>query len=138
MLKPDCTGCPYPNAVTESALFKAIMMEKRKLLCRSQDLPEGSSRGFIVDTCHGREDMFLVCKNGQLFGYRNSCPHTGSPLDWVPDRFLNLDGDLIQCATHDALFRIEDGTCIAGPCVGKVLQPVSVTLCNDEIFLILD
>ena len=109
-----------------------------KPLCSLADLPEGSSRGFSVKTCSGYEDIFLVHKNSQLFAYRNSCPHTGGPLDWVPDQFLNLDGDLIQCATHDALFRIEDGSCIVGPCAGKTLSPVSVEIRNDEIFLVLD
>jgi nitrite reductase/ring-hydroxylating ferredoxin subunit len=109
-----------------------------KPLCSLADLPEGSSRGFSVKTCSGYEDIFLVHKNSQLFAYRNSCPHTGGPLDWVPDQFLDLDGELIQCATHDALFRIEDGACIAGPCAGKALSPVSVGISNDEIFLVLD
>ena len=77
-------------------------------------------------------------KNSRLFAYRNSCPHTGGPLDWLPDQFLDIDGELIQCATHDALFRIEDGRCIAGPCAGKALIPVSVEISNDEVFLLLD
>ena len=109
-----------------------------KPLCSLKDLPEGCSRGFSVNTPSGYEDVFLVHKNSRLYAYRNSCPHTGGPLDWVPDQFLNLDGELIQCATHDALFRIEDGTCIAGPCAGKALSPVSLEISNDEIFLILD
>ena len=109
-----------------------------KLLTGLKDLPEGSSRGFSVNTPSGCEDVFLVHINSRLFAYRNSCPHTGGPLDWVPDQFLNLDGDLIQCATHDALFRIEDGTCIAGPCAGKALSAVPVQIRNDGIFLILD
>ncbi|MGB5727081.1 MAG: Rieske (2Fe-2S) protein [Thiogranum sp.] len=114
-----------------------MVSENIKALCSLKDLPEGSSRGFSVNTPSGYEDVFLVHKNSRLFAYRNSCPHTGGPLDWVPDQFLNLDGELIQCATHDALFRIEDGTCIAGPCAGKALSPVSLEISNDEIFLIL-
>ena len=85
------------------------MAENRIPLCDLKDLPQGCGRGFSVKTCFGYEDIFVVHKQGRLFAYRNSCPHTGGPLDWVPDQFLNLDGDLIQCATHDALFRIEDG-----------------------------
>ena len=44
-----------------------------------------------------------------MIGYVNSCPHLGSPLDWVPNRFLSADGRHVLCATHGALFRIEDG-----------------------------
>ena len=119
-------------------MFLLVVSENIKAPFSLKDLPEGSSRGFSVNTPSGCEDVFLVHKNSRLFAYRNSCPHTGGPLDWVPDQFLNLDGDLIQCATHDALFRIEDGTCISGPCAGKALSPVPVQIRNDGIFLILD
>lgn len=55
-------------------------------------------------------------RDGELFAYRNSCPHTGSPLDWVEHQFLDLDGALIQCATHDARFLIDTRECVFGPC----------------------
>lgn len=56
----------------------------------------------------------------------------------MPDQFLNLDGDLIQCATHDALFRLEDGVCIAGPCAGRSLTRLRVEVCNDDVVVLLD
>ena len=114
------------------------MTETIHRLCSLDELPEGSSRGFSVETGSGCQEVFLVRKNGRVFAYRNRCPHTGGPLDWVPDQFLNLDGDLIQCATHDALFRIEDGSCVAGPCAGMALSPVSVAISDNEILLGLD
>ena len=57
------------------------------------------------------------------------CDHAspaGTPLDWVPDRFMNADGSRLMCHTHGALFRIEDGHCIAGPCAGDALRPLAV------------
>jgi len=107
--------------------------ESLQKVCRLSDLPEGSSRGFTLHYSAACEDIFLVHHQGRITAYRNSCPHTGGPLDWVPDRFLNLDGDLIQCATHDALFRIEDGVCIAGPCAGRALTALQVEIRNDEV-----
>ncbi len=38
--------------------------------------------------------------------------------------FLDMDGALIQCSTHGALFEIESGHCLAGPCQGDRLTPV--------------
>jgi nitrite reductase/ring-hydroxylating ferredoxin subunit len=73
-----------------------------------------------------------------VFGYENSCPHTGGPLDWVPDQFLNLEGNLIQCATHDALFSIEDGLCLKGPCAGQSLHALAVEVDADRVSVILD
>jgi nitrite reductase/ring-hydroxylating ferredoxin subunit len=114
------------------------MSTNRKQLCGLVELPEGGSRGFSVSTANGYLDIFLVHMNGQISAYVNSCPHTGGPLDWVPDQFLNLEGDLIQCATHDALFRIHDGVCVAGPCTGQSLTPVPVAVLDDRVYLLLD
>jgi len=49
------------------------------------------------------------------------CPHRGVPLEWQPDQFLDPSASLIQCATHGALFLIESGECVAGPCAGQFL-----------------
>lgn len=106
-----------------------------RLLCALKDLPEGASRGFSVESSTGYKDIFVVHKGGRLFAYHNRCPHTGAPLDWVPDRFLNLDGDLIQCATHHALFQIEDGLCVAGPCTGESLLPLAVVVEGGQVYL---
>jgi nitrite reductase/ring-hydroxylating ferredoxin subunit len=32
---------------------------------------------------------------------------------------------MIQCATHGALFLIESGECVAGPCAGQSLQALA-------------
>ena len=59
---------------------------------------------------------FLIRFNGNLRAYRNSCPHMGSPLDWLPGRFFSEDGDQLVCHTHDARFNPIDGVRISGPC----------------------
>lgn len=107
-------------------------------LCSLSELPSGGSRGFSLDTPTLRDDIFLVRAQASVYAYRNSCPHTGGPLDWVPDRFLNLDGDLIQCATHDALFRIEDGMCVKGPCAGRSLSAVPVEVSAGTVSVVVE
>lgn len=102
-------------------------------LCRLNDLADPGSRGFTLQTAEGLKDIFVVRRGEAVYAYTNSCPHTGSPLDWQPDQFLNLDRTLIQCATHLALFRIADGHCVAGPCAGHALTPVAVTLKNSWV-----
>jgi nitrite reductase/ring-hydroxylating ferredoxin subunit len=96
------------------------------------------SRGFSVAVPEGVRDIFLVRKGARVFAYRNSCPHTGGPLDWVPDQFLTLAGDLIQCATHDALFSIEDGLCVKGPCAGQSLSALTVHVEGDRVSVVLN
>ena len=97
-------------------------------LCRLAEIEDGAARGFTVDLPDGPQDIFVVRDGSHIHGYVNACPHQGTPLDWTPDQFMTEDGAYIVCATHGALFKIEDGDCIAGPCAGDHLQRVSVTL----------
>jgi nitrite reductase/ring-hydroxylating ferredoxin subunit len=96
------------------------------VVCRLEDIEDPGSKGMTVSIAGQLQDIFVVRQGDSVFGYLNSCPHTGGPLDWTPDRFLDLDGRYIQCAMHAALFRVEDGRCIAGPCNGDRLTPVPV------------
>ena len=105
------------------------------VVCRIEDLPDPGSRGVTVQQDGRLHEVFVVRRGGRVFCYVNRCPHTGSPLDWMPDQFLSLDKLHIQCATHAALFRVEDGLCIAGPCSGDVLQPVTVVVQGGEVIL---
>lgn len=110
-------------------------MRSRARLCRLDEIADPGSRGFSVVIGGHVESIFLIRKGRAVFGYRNRCPHTGSPLDWMPDQFLNLGKDHIQCATHAALFRIEDGLCVAGPCLGDALTALPVAVDRGEIVL---
>ena len=104
-------------------------------LCRLDDIPEPGSRGFRIGNGSETRALFVVRQGGRVFAYENSCPHTGSPLDWVPDRFLDLEKRHILCATHGALFRVDDGFCLAGPCAGKSLKPAAIRIAGDDIVL---
>jgi nitrite reductase/ring-hydroxylating ferredoxin subunit len=48
-------------------------------------------------------------------------------------RFLTRENDLILCGGHGALFRIEDGVCVAGPCPGQSLAPWPVRIEQGDI-----
>ncbi len=107
-----------------------------RVLCRWQDLDDGSSRGFAdVSAEDGGHGVFLVRQGDKVYGYRNRCPHTGAPLEWQTDQFLDFDRSFIQCALHGALFRIRDGYCLRGPCAGQSLDRVSIRVVADEVVL---
>lgn len=99
-----------------------------RVLCRLEEIDDPGSMAVTLTTAAGLQDIFLVRRGSQVFGYLNSCPHTGGPLDWVPGQFLDIDREYIQCATHDALFGIADGVCIAGPCSGDRLTAVPLVI----------
>jgi nitrite reductase/ring-hydroxylating ferredoxin subunit len=64
----------------------------------------------------------------RIFAYRNACPHTGGMLDWDDEGFMSDSGEHILCQTHGALFQIDTGVCLAGPCLGDCLARVAVAL----------
>ncbi len=105
-----------------------------KKLCSLDDFKDVQVLGFDT-TGDGEQDIFVIYRDGQVFAYRNSCPHTGAPLNWMPDQFLASDGALIQCQNHDAYFQIEDGVCVGGPCPGETLQPVNVSIVGRDILI---
>ena len=70
--------------------------------------------------------LFAIRSDNQIHAYWNSCPHLGIPLNWMPDKFLDLDGALIQCSSHGALFQVDSGECIASPCAGDYLKQVQL------------
>lgn len=101
-------------------------------LCALDDIPDGDAIG--VTTAEG--EVVLVRQHREVFAYRNHCPHLGIELNFQPDVFLDLDGRYIQCANHGALFQIEDGLCVYGPCQGQALQPLPIQLHEGVIYLL--
>ena len=105
----------------------------RRVLCRLAEIPDPGSRGFDFREGDALHSVFVVRAGAMLRAYENACPHTSGPLDWVPDQFLTREKDMILCATHGALFRIEDGHCLAGPCIGESLTPLPVSVEGDTV-----
>ena len=102
------------------------------VLCRLDEIPDPGGKGFALP---GGPRFFVVRLGEEVWGYFNACPHQGVNLDWNPDVFLSYDKDVIQCATHGARFSIKTGQCIAGPCPGRSLAPVEVSIAGGTVVL---
>lgn len=95
------------------------------------DISIGESKGFRP---HGgsRDPLFVVrLGESQIVAYRNSCPHLGyeaASMAWKRDQYLDGSKQFIKCGSHGALFSLEKGECIKGPCVGASLTPEKVTV----------
>lgn len=111
------------------------MTSSTPFLCSLEDINDPGSRGFDVEVGDETISGFLVRHDGQIHAYRNSCPHTGAPLDWVEHQFLDADLAFIQCAVHDARFQIDNGECIFGPCLGDHLQALAIDVTDNQVFL---
>jgi len=68
----------------------------------------------------------VVNYRGQVHAYRNRCPHRGTELDWQPGEFFDEHKTHLVCATHGALFQVDTGKCVSGPCVGQSLTRLDI------------
>ena len=96
-------------------------------------LADGAARNFVLQLRAGRFHGFVVRRGAAVVGYVDRCPHAGVPMAQRLDDYLSPDGTLIACSWHGALFRIEDGLCVGGPCVGQRLQPWPVAVIDGAI-----
>jgi nitrite reductase/ring-hydroxylating ferredoxin subunit len=103
-------------------------------VCTLEELAATGSRGFSVGEGEWPLRGFVVAlSDGGIRAYVNTCPHAGHPLDLLPHRFLTADRSLIVCSSHGALFEPADGRCVAGPCTGRALRPLSVAIGPDGL-----
>jgi len=102
-------------------------------LCALADIADPGAKGFMF---RAGEMLFLgfVVRDGDVVrGYIDRCPHTGLPLAPLPDRYLTAERDLIICGSHGALFRLDDGFCVGGPCAGRSLWPWAVKVEGEAV-----
>ncbi len=105
-------------------------------LCELNQIADGNSAAFFAERNGKKESFIVVRKKNAAFVYVNSCPHIGTPLDFSPGHFLNKDKTFIICSTHGALFRINDGFCVSGPCAERALTTVPFNIVGGSIFLL--
>jgi len=111
-----------------------LIQNEPRALCQIDDIPDGGAKGFPPPP-GGFTGLMAVRKAGKIHVYVNSCPHIGTPLDWMPDQFLSRDGTKIICATHGAEFRIDGGECTLGPCRGDFLEAVKFEIKDGTIYV---
>lgn len=101
-------------------------------LCALADLVPGKPRLVKVADHH-----MMVVRSGteEVHLYLNRCPHLRIPLAWDANQLLSPDGRYLQCSTHGALFELDSGFCISGPCHGDQLWAFTCTVIGGEIFI---
>lgn len=109
------------------------MPDLEKRVGRLSEIEDPGCREFTIG--HGDWPFrgFVVRRGDRVFAYENVCAHAGHPLNLHPDRFLTEDSGFVICASHGAIYEIDSGACIAGPCVGKSLRPVEVEVVDGEV-----
>ena len=56
-------------------------------------------------------------------------------INWSPDNFLTPDKKKIICSSHGAIFDIESGLCVSGPCVGSKLLKLECFINNERVII---
>jgi nitrite reductase/ring-hydroxylating ferredoxin subunit len=110
-------------------------------LCRIDEVPDRTAKAIElrginphgeVDTC----PIIVVRWAEQVYGYINTCPHKPTQLDASrPGKFWNEEHSHLMCDKHGAIFEVDTGMCLDGPCQGKGLTPLSVQVIDGEVCL---
>jgi nitrite reductase/ring-hydroxylating ferredoxin subunit len=110
-------------------------LDTERVLCAVDDLADKPCLGFRVGEGPWPLAGFVVRKGDRIHAYLNRCPHAGHPLDLKPGEFLAPDRSLIVCSSHGALFDIDTGYCVDGPCAGESLVPIPIELVRGYVLL---
>jgi nitrite reductase/ring-hydroxylating ferredoxin subunit len=108
------------------------------VVCELTRLADPGSLAFSIGPGDWPLRGFVVRSGNEVFAYVNRCPHAGHPLNWQPDEFLTPDKTLIMCRSHGALFEMQAGRCVAGPCAGQALRALPVRIENEQVVLDMD
>jgi nitrite reductase/ring-hydroxylating ferredoxin subunit len=97
-------------------------------ICNLNDISNNQSLGLSTSIDGMLKKLIIVRSKKGVFAYVNSCPHIGAPLDLRPGQFLSHNKENIFCSTHGALFQIDTGLCIFGPCKDAYLETVPINI----------
>lgn len=78
---------------------------------------------------------FAVRHSRGIVAYINRCAHLALELDWDPGYFFDHEGYHLICATHGALYAVDTGRCVDGPCNGLGLEALQVAETRGAIYL---
>lgn len=108
---------------------------RRLRIAGAARLAFGESQRFAFERRGEALEGFVLHHETGVFAYLNRCPHWAVDLDLGDGRFYAKDIDRIYCKNHGALFRVSDGVCDHGPCLGRALDSFSVELDGDDAWV---
>lgn len=108
---------------------------QRAPLIALERLPDGAPAEVeaVVD---GDAESVIVYRDGDsVRAWLNICPHAGRRLDWAPGQFLRSKAGFLVCAVHGASFELQQGQCMAGPCLGESLRALPVEVRDGAVWV---
>lgn len=88
------------------------------------------------EATNGRRGTEVILRrgDGEVFAWRNSCPH-GPKVQLDPGGGAIVDDDQLVCHEHGARFECGDGFCTYGPCRGDALDEIEVEVRDGDVYL---
>jgi nitrite reductase/ring-hydroxylating ferredoxin subunit len=97
------------------------------------ELPADDGREYSFGEGRDLFSLFVIRCGDGVRAYRNVCPHLQMALNFAGDGFMTADHANLFCPMHEAVFRVEDGKCIAGPPEGDGLTAIPVAVEGGQI-----
>ncbi len=100
-----------------------------------KNFADGACRSFSGRVGSRTLKGFVVRRGEKFYAYLNLCRHLPIALDLDDNQFFNHDKTRLQCHMHGALYEIETGLCVEGPCEGARL--VALEIAEEETRLVI-
>lgn len=116
----DFSDSPVSDTASAPAL---VDMDPKIPLCSGADMVDGGDAipfdvVYAGQTCRA----FAIRFDGKPQAYLNRCTHVAMEMDYQPNKFYDLTGQWLICATHGALYQPDTGRCAGGPCRGGLVK----------------
>ncbi|MFB6256570.1 MAG: Rieske (2Fe-2S) protein [Haloplanus sp.] len=129
-------GGDRPERETDGgARATAAATEDARYIASVDDVPSSGTLRFEAVAGRRRVDGIVQrLDDGSVVAWENSCPHKP---EVKLDRGLGalVNGDQLVCHEHGARFDRDDGYCTRGPCRGRSLSPLGVTVRGGAVYL---
>lgn len=105
-------------------------------LATLDEIPERGQRFTYRDGPFEEEGVLLRLVDGTVRAFKNECRHLPMRLDdREPAELWDAEGRHLMCSSHGALYRPEDGLCVAGPCRGSHLKALPIIVRDGRVYL---
>jgi len=103
-------------------------------ICKLDSLIPDRAEVRHIESSHGPLSIVIVSKNKRVYAYENKCPHGWVSLESASTEINSGCKQYIQCSSHFAQFRMEDGLCVYGPCQGQSLIKLDIQVKMNDIY----
>ncbi|WP_454631801.1 Rieske (2Fe-2S) protein [Bradyrhizobium cenepequi] len=111
------------------------------VVCAADAIERGGAKAFSLSRIDAAGEsrpfpiVIIRTHGNDYLGYINTCPHDGVWLNIGSGEFFAPDRAFLKCGRHGAIFEIDTGLCIEGPCKARSLQPIALAIVDGEVCL---